>query len=368
MSMLLRRAMMMASSLVKHIISAVTGLVTFTTNVAADMPSVLCEFAPVQPGSGDPAPDNVRPISGWTGLTVTRAGKNCLDPSTVTAGYMNASGVIQPQNATRLEYTSDFIEIPPGVTYVTAGCDGLLSGEQGWVGYCLYDASGTFIQRFATTFSGWSYVLKISDHPQAKYLKVSARTWGHGVQGLCCIFEQNAAYAPYEGKTSVTVSWQSDAGTVYGGTLDMATGVLTVDRVAAVFDGSEDETWSHFSIASGELFRTSITERKTGVISTLTNQCKCVCSAYKEATNQGPGRVNGTFSGDVKNVDFVNDSYTATDAWRTYLGSNNVTFVYQLATPVTYQLTPAQIQSIIGTNNVWHNANGGITVEYYDNQ
>ena len=35
-------------------------------------------FAPKQAGTGDPAPDNVRPISGMTGVSISRTGKNLL--------------------------------------------------------------------------------------------------------------------------------------------------------------------------------------------------------------------------------------------------------------------------------------------------
>ena len=34
---------------------------------------------PVQSGTGNPSPDNVRPISGWTGLNVYRMGVNVWD-------------------------------------------------------------------------------------------------------------------------------------------------------------------------------------------------------------------------------------------------------------------------------------------------
>jgi len=42
---------------------------TFETNVAKPM-KVQAAFGPVQAGSGDPSPENVRPISGWTGCTI----------------------------------------------------------------------------------------------------------------------------------------------------------------------------------------------------------------------------------------------------------------------------------------------------------
>ena len=38
---------------------------------------------PVQAGSGDPSPDNVRPISGWDTVKVTRCGKNIFDQSRI---------------------------------------------------------------------------------------------------------------------------------------------------------------------------------------------------------------------------------------------------------------------------------------------
>lgn len=37
------------------------------------------EFLPKQAGSGDPSPENVRPISGWDEVTVARSGENLID-------------------------------------------------------------------------------------------------------------------------------------------------------------------------------------------------------------------------------------------------------------------------------------------------
>lgn len=42
------------------------------------------EFSPKQAGSGDPSPDNVRPISGYDEVTVNVRGKNLLDFSKIT--------------------------------------------------------------------------------------------------------------------------------------------------------------------------------------------------------------------------------------------------------------------------------------------
>ena len=52
---------------------------TFETDVAKALKQCKVNFTPVQSGSGDPSPDNVRPISGWSGLNVTHCGQNLLN-------------------------------------------------------------------------------------------------------------------------------------------------------------------------------------------------------------------------------------------------------------------------------------------------
>lgn len=52
--------------------------VSFTTNVSKPL-SVLAAFSPVQAGSGDTSPENVRPITGWSGVTAWRTGVNLFD-------------------------------------------------------------------------------------------------------------------------------------------------------------------------------------------------------------------------------------------------------------------------------------------------
>lgn len=43
---------------------------TFVTDVARPLKACTVSFSPVQEGSGDPSPENVRPISGWDGISV----------------------------------------------------------------------------------------------------------------------------------------------------------------------------------------------------------------------------------------------------------------------------------------------------------
>ena len=59
-------------------------IASFNTNVVGDCRSVV-DINPVQSGTGDPSPDNVRPISGHTSATVTRTGRNLIPKTHYTA-------------------------------------------------------------------------------------------------------------------------------------------------------------------------------------------------------------------------------------------------------------------------------------------
>ena len=53
-------------------------VVTFDNETGADrITGLSVSIMAVQSGSGDPSPTNIRPITGWTGATVTRTGKTC---------------------------------------------------------------------------------------------------------------------------------------------------------------------------------------------------------------------------------------------------------------------------------------------------
>jgi hypothetical protein len=49
--------------------------------------------------------------------------------------------------------------------------------------------------------------------------------------------------------------------------------------------------------------------------------------------------------------------------FKSYLATNNLQVVYPLATPITIDLTPQQMTTLLGTNNVWSDA-GDVEVTY----
>jgi len=211
-----------------------------TDALAKPAEALSVAFAPVQSGSGDPSPDNVRPISGWTGLTVYHSGED-------------------------------------------------------------------------------------TDNP-----------------------------------TTIPISW-SDSGTVYGGTLDVLTGVLTVEWVSVHLGGI---SWSK----NGVRFDSGYLEAATHAYGVLAVQCEC----YKGIPNMSGAGFNSDapdyqicFNSSAGRSYFIvkDPRYSTGSDLKTAL--NGVYAVYKLKTPQTIQLTPTEVQLLLGENNLWSDANGDLSLTYY---
>ena len=97
------------------IYTEVSGAVaSFETNVIAPVKNLRVTMEPVQAGSGDPSPENIRPITGRDSVTVTRTGINVWDEEWVN-GFINDSGVFTARND--IVGTKNVIPVRPNTTY-----------------------------------------------------------------------------------------------------------------------------------------------------------------------------------------------------------------------------------------------------------
>ena len=70
--------------LLKDIPNTPTAIATFTDGANLPMPKLEVAIEPVQEGSGDPSPENIRPISGWSAVDVSVSGVNYLNNALFT--------------------------------------------------------------------------------------------------------------------------------------------------------------------------------------------------------------------------------------------------------------------------------------------
>ena len=164
-------------------------------------------------------------------------------------------------------------------------------------------------------------------------------------------------FVPYIA-TTYPISFPDGAGTVYGGTLDVVTGVLTVTDVR-IDMGSRS-----YGKNNDYGFYSSLSDVKTFSADSLST---IKCEIYKTAKVADIVAKRETKAIGVANTMlYVADlDYATASDFKTAM--NGVYLVYPLATPQTYQLTPKEVTALVGTNNVWADAGTQVTVEYRSN-
>ena len=319
-----------------------TGTMTLN-NVQLEKGSSATDFAPYA---------NICPITGWTGANIWHTGKNVLDTTRTENGtYDNNTGAKIAGSGSQKRTTYD-IAVNAGSKVVSSNSAShnmraffwKRSGE--YVGTVLL-ASGT-----ATTVPA-----------NAELMRVASSGSGF-VVGETYQIEFNSTPTEYEAfnGTILPISWQTEAGTVYGGNLDVTTGVLTVDTQRFVMDGTTRKV-TYTTVASGyTLFlglapSASIVGAGTTAKPYLSNMFRmkytaAVGQAYMSGAN---GQQITMYLPDqtIDNLDDAND----------WLAQNQPEFVVALATPVTYQLTPQEVDTLLGDNNIWSDT-GDTTVIY----
>ena len=166
-------------------------------------------------------------------------------------------------------------------------------------------------------------------------------------------------YEPYQGET-ISIAFPSSAGTVYGGTLNVTSGELTVDRATHTV-GTSDSTRLFGSltncvrvgiVTSGAKAPAWDTQEELDIISNCAKTDSSPIHSSSTATaNECCLYKDGSYVIAVFTV--PTGSGASASAALQYLIDNGCVYCYPLATPQTYQLTPTQVTTLLGTNNVW---------------
>ena len=254
---------------------------------------VKVSWEPVQEGSGDPSPENIRPIKGRDSVKVERCGENLLNikpfnkltENGITFEYVPDGGIHISGTATANTDGPVFPvwHLPPGKYYglnivkgVVASCVVQRNGKPLWL------ASKGIFEILAGDVTKYWYALVEAG------TTVDETIYPYIVPGTTA----PTTYTPYIGQTNTLTLPE----TVYGGTLDVETGVVTVE-------------YGHIASYAGEPL---------------------------------PG-------------EWISDrDVYAPDATPT----TGVQVAYKLAEPRTIQLTPQQITVLSGVNTIYTDADG----------
>ena len=369
-----------------HIATATGAIANFNTDMKAPIKSCKVSFLPVQSGSGDPSPTNVRAISGWTGVDVYQAGKNLIDESYLrnASSYSNAGSYgyyytddiqLVPNTRYRFvwyDYNSEAItEIGYTVHMYVAGANEYIIDTSSYRQY-----SSGFLTPADGKIRFGIYVGSSSVQKQT----VLDTIFGNG-KLLLQTGTSNVTYEHYTG-TTIPVDWTTEAGTIYGGYVDLVKGELVETYHKIVADGVNVKCNSSYLsdtlICAGIVYLSplgkysSVTNSPNVYIDTLPMYTQSYILhnpgvaqiPFATCTNAGNQYIQLYIANRADYPD-VTDATTCKAFVNAWLQEHPTTIVYELVTPITYTLTPTQLKTLIGQNNIWSNANGTIETKYW---
>lgn len=363
----LRKLLWMNAAAAREALKAYTAgpaaVATFETNV--EKPLKKCEFAfsPVQSGSGDPSPNNVRPITGWTGVTGYRTGKNLFDKSSCvfSEGTTIRGNDGTETSSSSSHYTVTPIPVCPLEKYYVSGT---IEGNANPRIYYL-DRSKNWISR--SDFLNGGRTITIPQNCYYIQIQCGTDITAANVDWMIELGETGSTFESYTG-TAIPVTFPAEAGTVYGGTVDVVSGVLTVTDACVTPKAS-----GSFSIQTDYAVQWDYTKLNYS----SSNTSRCLCSHNKNVDYMFSKSVFITTGGGLCVGDLFLQAIGVDKSAETFSADLNAYFAAQsangtpvqicgkLLTPETVQLTSQQITALKGVNNVWSNANGNTTVEYF---
>lgn len=297
---------------------------------------VTASWEPVQEGSGEPSPENIRPISGRDSVKVERCGENLLPhifdriPDTVTKdgltivktpkGTIHVSGKKTETNWTDLFRIvlaeSERVEMPAGTYSLGSGVS--LTTDKG----------NLHVSPFTT------------DTPRiitGAYAAVNtAGTYNKDyIPALVAGSEKPTKVEPYTGQTATLTLPR----TIYGGEVDAVTGDGQETWQAKSFNGTEN--WALYDDGSSAKFF------YTADYTVDSEPLDTICSHFRKAAFTR-GTIIRVYTSVFTDLDAYKDYLTAQ-----YAAGTPVQIAYKLATPTPFTATGAQpIPALPGVNTV----------------
>ncbi len=303
--------------------------------------------------------ENICPISGFNSLTVTRRGKNLLPSNDIVVwqnGSINTSG-----NNFSSDYgirMADYLPINPDTDYTFSAY-----GQSDDCALFCYDADYNLLYRFQlwSINNGNGRYATFTTPSKTAYYKVRLtgsdyrpdRTMNMQLE----LGSTATAFEAYQ-ETAFDVSLEK-AGTVYGGTLNVLTGELTVDRgITTLADKTFANKQGSILPAGGYVVINGFSE--------WISASKAIVSDMLQGTVFADRGADGTISPLNSSSSAVNSLalFTKKTKEEAITAYKDATICYPLATPITYQLTPHEVATLLG-GNTFSCDSGKVSLEYH---
>lgn len=321
----------------------------------------------------------MQPIQSFNGYDRPWAGGTGKNMAHVTIADGTAAGVTTTNNGdgtvtfsgapttTAVRYVAIGINLTAGVTYALSGrpqsadlpndvwlgiypldSTSVITGTADRGSGSTYTPTEDMTVRLGARFPSGTTLDNVTFSPMLRLADTdpSFEPW----ENICPIYGYTAASAhvSHNSDLSDPTNYAASFGqTVYGGTLDFVTGVLTMTMAFAELTGTE----SYSGTTNISLSRSSVGGGKTsGAI--ISDRFK---SGYSGSANFGSVRLSSAGAIQFSNNDLYFADAAAFKAWvaEQYAAGAPVQLCYELATPQTIQLDPQAITTFQGRNNIW---------------
>ena len=363
--------------------------------------TMTVDIDPVQ-AAGTPSPAAPLPISGWTGANIERASKNILPiPQYATTTESGVTFTVAPDGSvsTSGTATADIVYYLYVTSAMRAFCQSL-DGVQVSFSCCppggsteTYRvllarlASSTFV---SDTGDGATFTINARYDGAVQYITINIKS-GTNTDGLVFrpVMTVGSSVPGFEpvNRNTFNVSWQTEAGTVYGGTLTDngdGTWTLNVEKVGITVDGTTTAIFGFDSAMDTEHAVACYFTASPALAKTNDYSGKILCdkmpplsiaaarggSPFTEYKNLIEGmdcsvagyRRDGQSGNNYLFFSFNTTNYPAfagkvvadANAW---FAANPVQVAYELATPISYTISNAEsVRTLLGENNIWSDA------------
>jgi len=294
------------------------GHTLYFKNIQIELASTATDYAPYS---------NICPITGWTGAKMMRTGKNLLSQKK----YQHSSTIVRMGGEMANEA---YITLKAG-TYT-------LSVQANVSVTCYYILANQVIKTIGV--NGGTFTLS----EESKLIIYCYKMGGLNIDDVISwqleLGSTATDYEPYQGQT-YDITFPTEAGTVYGGSLDVTNGVLTVDR-AMVDLGTLN--WNRLTASStGKVYfqlSSELTSMKKSSGNTIVQPIKC--SHYTSETWSNVLDKNGYDRSiacgwvDKSYIIIYDSSKTTMSNAEFKTAMSGIQLCYELATSLTYHLTP----------------------------
>ncbi len=342
----------------------------FSDGAPAPVVELTVGIEPVQSGTGDPAPENIRPISGWTGATITRTGKNLLetvsqsntiaeitatvntDGSITINGVANANAVVF-WNLSKSSSSSG--NINDDTKYFSNGTYHKTPYDGRWAIQIRGSNSNPMTGNNASLIASYNSDSFVIDDTYAYncaqlWVKKGSSFDNETIYPWICKSDEVAEYP---------ITFPTEAGTVYGGALDVTAGVLTVTHGKLEVQDLPALTGTVWRKSSQPGILNAYYIGSANMNSITPRDSSFLCSHFEQKDTY-VGIVNGLNHTNTGVLYVMCDEALCGDTvagFTQWLADQKtagtpVELWYELVTPVTYQLDATAISTLLGQNTI----------------